>query len=694
MVPLQQHYRRLARSAALILACLLLPHPVAAALCAESGRDGTMVAGSLLNGYFSGPDSQALLPGTRFLTLTHSRGRADLQSGDLALLMQVQGTLINTANAPTYGQVRTDAPASWAQEWVRIERVDGARVRIFGAGPGGGLLHHYENATATDEQGRRRWQLVRVPQFDSLTLEQDIAALPWDGTTGGVLAVDVRRQLDLDGHTLSVRGAGFRGALAVSLQGALGRPDDWRYATPSTDDQAVGYGHHGSKGEGIAGTPLMLRPAAEIGYPRGDMAKGAPANAGGGGNGLDLVHRQLGNGGGGGNGSAGERGAPAQGGGEGGHQAQTGWILGGGGGAAARRSGQGGNGGQGGGLLVIRAARVVGDGLLDMRGLPGEAITDTSGAEAIGGGGGAGGTLWLDTPNATNMPARIEQIGGAGGGLGGDGGAGQRLAARDGVRSGFDVLPVAGVASGYRCRPAGHWITGQIFEDNGAGQPALAFNGQPDPGERRLIGWPVSLAGVGSGPGSIATAEGGDFQFRLSEARSQGQSLSLTLPLPERWRAPQLPRLNGQAGEHHAETLRWGLRAVPDQHSGPLLLGVVSDPVWQGPNDQLLEAGSTTVLRFEYRASLTGQVQFASGHPAVRSLLMDRDCSGNSEQWQSGKSPAWPVTAGERVCVRVPVMFEGKSTTLSVTATTMATGAPEPFTLSPQAATVKMRPAP
>ncbi len=688
---MQQHYRRLARSAALILGCMLLPHPVVAALCAEPGRDGTTVAGSILNGYFSGPDSQVLPPGTRSLTLTHSRGRADLQAGDLALLMQVQGAPINTSNSPAYGQVRTDGPALRVQEWVRIERVGTEQVRILGAGPQGGLRHQYENAPATDKQGRRRWQLVRVPQFDSLTLEQGIAALPWDGVTGGVLAVDVRRQLDLNGHTLSVRGAGFRGAPAVSLQGALGRPDDWRYATPSADDQAVGYGHHGSKGEGIAGTPLLLRPAAKIGYPQGDMARGAPANAGGGGNGLDLAHRQLGNGGGGGNGTAGERGAPEQGGGEGGHHAEIGWILGGGGGAAARRSGQGGNGGQGGGLLVIRAARVVGEGLLDVRGLPGSAITGAGGADAIGGGGGAGGTLWLDTPNATKMPARIEQAGGAGGGAGG---AGQRLAARDGIMPALNLLPVSGVEAGYRCRPAGHWITGQVFEDNGAGQPALAFNGQPDPGERGLMGWPVSLAGANSEPDSIATAEGGHFQFRLSEARSQGQPLALTLALPERWHAPQLPRLNGQAGEQHARALRWGLRAVPDQHSGPLSLGVVSDPVWQGPDDQRLETGSTTVLRFEYRASLTGQVQFASGHPAVRSLLMDRRCSGNSEQWQSGKSPAWPVTAGERVCVRVPIMFEGNSTTLSVTATTMATGAPEGFRLSPQTARVKMRPAP
>lgn len=694
MVPLQQHYRRLARSAALILGCLLLPHPVAAALCADPGRDGTTVAGNTINSYYSGPDSQVLPPGTRFVTLIHSRGQAVLQPGDMALLMQVQGAGINTSNSPAYGQIRSDVPALLVQEWVRIEQVDADQVRILGAGPQGGLRNRYENAPATLEQGRRRWQLVKVPQFDSLTVQRDLAALPWDGTTGGVLALDVRRQLDLNGHTLSVRGAGFRGAPAVSLQGALGRPDDWRYTTPSADDQAVGYGHHGSKGESIAGSPQLLMPAVVMGYPHGDMARGAPANAGGGGNGLDLAHRQLGNGGGGGNGAAGTPGAPEPGGGKGGHQAPLGWAMGGGGGAAARRSGQGGNGGSGGGLLVVRAARVMGDGRLDLGGLPGGAVSGAGRISGqVGGGGGAGGTFWLDAPAGMSLLATVEQAGGPGGGAGGRGGAGQLLAARDGVFSGRALLPVPGVDAGYRCRPAGHWITGQVFEDNGAGQPELAFNGLLDPGERRLAGWPVTLASSRKAPDRISTVEGGYFQFRLSESRSQGQPLTLMLALPEPWRAPRIPILNGQAGEQQGSMLRWALRAVPDQHSGPLSLGVVQEPVWQSPENQHLKAGSTAVLRFEYQASLTGQVRFTSSHPTVRSLLMDRHCSGNSEQWQSGKSPAWAVTAGERVCVRVPVLFQGNSAAITVTATTTVAGAPDDFTLPAQAATVKVLPA-
>ncbi|WP_421710730.1 hypothetical protein [Alcanivorax sp.] len=64
-----------------------------------------------------------------------------------------------------------------------------------------------------------------------------------------------------------------------------------------------------------------------------------------------------------------------------------------------------------------------------------------------------------------------------------------------------------------------------------------------------------------------------------------------------------------------------------------------------------------------------GQVRFHSDHPAVRGLLMDRACSGDSEQWQRGQNADWPVAAGERLCVRVPVRFDGQPTRIPVTAT-------------------------
>ena len=134
------------------------------------------------------------------------------------------------------------------------------------------------------------------------------------------------------------------------------------------------------------------------------------------------------------------------------------------------------------------------------------------------------------------------------------------------------------------------------------------------------------------------------------------------------------------------------MTASADRHSGPLPLGLIAEPGWQAPDDTVLAPGSIAVLTFEYRAPVTGQVQFHSDHPAVRGLLMDRACSGDSEQWQSGQNAGWPVTAGERLCVRVPVRFDGKATRIPVTATTLPQQAPAGFVMMPQQTSVKILP--
>jgi len=682
MVSLQQHHRRLARSATLILALLLGQSGAWAAVCANPGRDGQGGSDALINSYFTGPDTQTLSPGTRTFPLTRQRGQIPLHAGDLALLLQVQSASMDTANRTGYGQLQGHGLVA---EWVRVDRVEGEQVWIQGEGAGGGLLHSYVNAPASGEQGRRRWQLVRVPQYEHFSLQQDARALPWDGRTGGVLALDVRRKVTLNGHRLSVAGAGFRGGPALSLQGALGRPADWRYPAPSVQDRQAAYGHHASKGEGLAGTPVLLMDTGG-GYPGGDMGRGAPANAGGGGNGLDLSHQRLGNGGGGGNGSAGGHGLPAEGGGRGGHPAPRVLVLGGGGGAAARRQGDGGQGGHGGGLLLVRAAGLQGRGALDLRGLTGSAAAD------VGGGGGSGGTLWLDLPATDSLAVTIKHAGGAGAKDAGQGGDGQLLARGERSWPGFHSLSVVGAEAGFRCRPAGHWLTGVLFEDNGAGS-GQPFNQRREGGEAPLPGLTLTLQDPASDWQKTTTsATSGAFQFRLSEAQSRGQALWMSLTLPQGWSLPVLPSLNGKPGRRHGNQVRWQVTASADRHSGPLPLGLIAEPGWQAPDDTILPPGSTAVLAFEYRAPVTGQVQFHSDHPAVRGLLMDRACSGDSEQWQSGQNAGWPVTAGERLCVRVPVRFDGQPARIPVTATTLPDNAPAGFMITPQQTSVKILP--
>lgn len=678
---MQQYHRRLARSATLTLFGLALASTSLAQWCAEPGRDGSQPAGQVINTWFTGPDSQVLTAGTRAFTLSRARGAAPLMPGDLALLMQVQGARIVTSNDVRYGQLESHHLQA---EWVRIEQLDGNILRVRGAGSRGGLLHTYVNQPADEEQGRQRWQLVRVPQYDSLTLDGDLKPLPWDGYTGGVLALDVRRKLALNGHRLDVSGAGFRGAPAVSLQGALGSPDDWRYRSPGEEDRQVAYGHHGSKGEGIAGTPLLLM-AADVGYPAGGMARGAPATAGGGGNALDLSHRAMASGGGGGNGRAGQDGLPVEGGGKGGGVAPVTLVMGSGGGAAARRQGEGGDGGAGGGVLLVRAAGLSGPGTLALVGAKGTV------AGKAGGGGGSGGTLWLDMPAGSLLPVTLNLKGGKGAAGGGAGGDGQRLTATPQPWPGFASLPLDGTRGGYLCRPAGHWVSAVVFVDNGAGDPAAAFNGRQDPGERALSDVPFVLTDS-SAPAMTGTSDGaGGISVRLSEARSIGQPMTFSVSLPEQGLLPQVPALQGASGQQQGHQVSWSLSAVPDHHSGPLQLGLVMMPVWKAPESLPVAAGGKAVVTFRYQATLSGRVVFTSNSEAVGGLLMDRDCSGNSERWDSGNRPGWQVLAGESLCVRVPVTVMDQPVAVAVTAKTHADRAPSGFQVPAQTVTTQLK---
>ncbi|MZR64020.1 hypothetical protein [Alcanivorax sp. DP30] len=666
---MQQHYRRLARSAALILAGLLFAGAVHGQLCAEPGRDGSSPVGAVVNTYFTGPDSQVLTAGTRSFTLSRARGASPLMPGDLALLLQVQGATILTHNDARYGRLQSHQLHA---EWVRIEQLEGSTLRVRGGGAGGGLLHSYVNQPASKQQGRFRWQLIRVPQYDTLALTQDLNALPWDGYTGGVLALDVRRKLSLNGHQLDVSASGLRGAPALSLLGALGSPDDWRYTSPGEADRKVAYGHHASKGEGIAGTPVLLLPS-EQGYPSGDMARGAPATAGGGGNALDLSHRALASGGGGGNGRAGQDGLPESGGGKGGATAPAGLRLGSGGGAAARSKGDGGDGGNGGGLLLVRAAGLLGPGTLSLAGASGTV------AGRAGGGGGSGGSLWLDMPAGSLLPVTLDLAGGKGAAGGGAGGAGQRLAAAAQPWPGFAILAVPGAQGGYQCRPAGHWVSGLVFEDNGAGKPSGAFNGKQDDGEQVLPGVPFVLKDSKGLELQAASGKSGGISLRLSEAQSQGQAMTLSAALPEKYLLPRVPDIQGVAGQHQGQKVSWPLTAQPDRHSGPLNLALVTMPLWQAPATQRVAAGGKAVVTFRYHATLSGEVRFISETHGVSGLLMDRACSGNSERWNSGSSPRWTVTAGEQLCVRVPVAVADQPLALAVSAETYPAGAPQGF---------------
>jgi uncharacterized repeat protein (TIGR01451 family) len=291
-------------------------------VCATPGNDG---AGGTLTGivntYFPPKANGTLAAGATTATLGTSSGATkQIASGDLLLIIQMQDALINSTNTGAYGDGSPGDPATGSTnfqstglfEYVTATSTVAAgtgTLTFQGTGANGGLLNSYVQAAYTaGTNGQQTYQVIRVPQYTSATLSSGLVPLAWNGSVGGVLALDVSSQLTLGG-TVAADSLGFRGGGGRILTGGAGADTDYR--TLSTVNT------NGAKGEGIAGTPAYIAPATITttttatntgveGLPNGSNARGAPGNAGGGGTDGDPAANDYNSGGGaGGNGGAG-----------------------------------------------------------------------------------------------------------------------------------------------------------------------------------------------------------------------------------------------------------------------------------------------------------------------------------------------------------------------------------------------------
>ncbi len=417
--------------------------PVVSVVCATSNlTSGTTLSG-ILNTYF--PGTASVSAGAKSIPIGASTGAVGtITSGSLLLVIQMQDASINTSNSVAYGNGSTGTGFTTVNNAGNYEYVtatgpvSGGSVPISGAGAGGGLVFGYTAAAASATKGASTYQLVLVPQYSTATLGA-ATALAWNGSTGGVLALDVAAQLNLGSATVSVDGLGFRGGAGMQLVGGYGGTNtDYLYLSPTAYTGAAGgaTGVDGSKGEGVAGTPMwvesgttFLQTTTSIGYPNGSgadasMARGAPGNAGAGGTDSDsAANDQNAGGGGGGNGGSGGFGGDSwntnlSSGGEGGSifPATIDRIaMGGGGGAGSRNNSDGDNqassGAAGGGIVFIRAQSLTGTATITANG----AAAYNGTANDAGGGGGAGGTIVVLTANGGEGGLTLQANGGRGG---------------------------------------------------------------------------------------------------------------------------------------------------------------------------------------------------------------------------------------------------------------------------------------
>lgn len=445
-------------------------------VCATPGKDGAGGAiTGIVNAYYPPASTGTVAAGATSIVLgavAANGAQTAIASGDLLLVIQMQGAQINSTNTNSYGSGLPGDPSgstslgnSGQFEFVTATSavpVGGGTLTFTGTGVGGGLLNSYTSAaassTSTPPQGIQTFQVIRVPQYTSATLSSGLTALAWNGATGGVLALDVASQLTLSG-TVATDGLGFRGGGGIDIIGSTtGANTDTMTLAPATLPAlppAANSGANGSKGEGIAGTPHWIAPPLSTivhtttatstgqtyaeGLPLGSFARGAPGNAGGGATDANpAANNQNDGGGGGANGGAGGQGGYAWNsagisGGFGGAlfpATTSAIVMGGGGGAGTTNDGaywdpstDTGNadcgtsctgiyssGAAGGGIVIVRTGSVIGTGTITANGQ-----TSLDQENDGTGGGGAGGTILLFANNGGLGGASVTAAGGDGG---------------------------------------------------------------------------------------------------------------------------------------------------------------------------------------------------------------------------------------------------------------------------------------
>ncbi len=399
------------------------------------GNGGTLTG--VVNTYY--PATASVTAGTANTTIPVGTARgaaAVIASGDLLLVIQMQDASINSSNNSNYGNGSTGAGFTTINNSGNYEfakatgPMSGGAIPIAGAGLNSGLIYSYTIAAATGTKGKSTYQVIRVPQYATATLSSTLTASAWDGSSGGVLALDIAGALTLNGAAVSVDGLGFRGAAGLQLTGGAGANTDYVQTSPAAYAGVAVAGVDGGKGEGVAGTPLWLEVGNTFsstgidGYPNGGMARGAPADAGGGGtDGNPAANDQNAGGGGGSNGGTGGSGGDSWNstlgtGGLGGlpFPSTLGRIaLGGGGGGGSRNNTPGDNqassGAAGGGIIFIRAGSLTGTATLTANGATAYAGTQND----AGGGGGAGGTVVVLSAGGGEGGLTVQARGGTGG---------------------------------------------------------------------------------------------------------------------------------------------------------------------------------------------------------------------------------------------------------------------------------------
>jgi catechol 2,3-dioxygenase-like lactoylglutathione lyase family enzyme len=219
---------------------------------------------------------------------------------------------------------------------------------------------------------------------------------------------------------------------------------------------------------------------------------------------------------------------------------------------------------------------------------------------------------------------------------------------------------IPGAAPAWRCRPRGTLISGQVFEDNGAGDKAL--DGWRQAGEAGRAGWTVRVRDEqGNGHARTRTNGAGHFALKLPP-ELKGRPLELEVMLPEAWHAVAATEQDLPiAPLRHAGDARWRFTAHPDVQYDGVRLGVVRAPELRAPERRRIRPGSTQLFPFRYTPHTPGRVRFHyAGNLRAETqwkhaFFLDPDCDGESEYVDHDTTRWVDNQPGRPICVRVRV---------------------------------------
>ena len=191
--------------------------------------------------------------------------------GDLIILYQAQGAVINSTNTSDYGQV-TNYNGSGTYELAYVESVSGNTITLSCKAK----LSYF---------AARYAQVIRIPQYTTLTVNAaaSVVAIPWGAPSfGGADPSALERRRGgfvtalatniVNNGSINANAAGFRGGTIENTSSTSGAAFYTNFNTPSAAISA-------EKGESIAG----YRDDYDLLYG-GRYGRGAAANGGGGGN--------------------------------------------------------------------------------------------------------------------------------------------------------------------------------------------------------------------------------------------------------------------------------------------------------------------------------------------------------------------------------------------------------------------------